>query len=57
MKINYPIVSPIDWQMLISVDQQMEQALVQAKLDFTQYEQFFQNLIKEVRRFVFDFFE
>ena len=38
----------IDWDLLTRVDQQMEEALEQSKQDFIQYDQFFQNLIKEV---------
>jgi hypothetical protein len=39
---------PIDWDVLTRVDNQMEEALKQCQQDFTQYEQLFQNIIKEV---------
>lgn len=48
LSIKYPSISTIDWDVLTRVDKQMEEALQQCQQDFIQYEQFFQNLIKEV---------
>jgi hypothetical protein len=48
LSIKYPSISAIDWDVLTRVDNQMEEALQQCKQDFIQYQQFFQNLIKEV---------
>ena len=46
--IKYPSISPIDWDVLTRIDKQMEEALKQCQQDFIQYEQIFQNMIKEV---------
>jgi hypothetical protein len=46
--MKYPSLSTIDWDVLTRVDNQMEEALQQCQQDFIQYEQFFQNIIKEV---------
>lgn len=48
LAIKYPTISTVDWDVLTRVDNQMEEALQQCQQDFTQYEQFFQNIIKEV---------
>jgi hypothetical protein len=48
LSIKYPSLSTIDWDVLTRVDNQMEEALQQCQQDFIQYEQFFQNIIKEV---------
>ncbi len=48
LSITYPSLSTIDWDILTRVDNQMEEALQQCQQDFNQYEQFFQNIIKEV---------
>ena len=49
LTVKYPSLSSIDWHVLARVDTQMEEALEQCKQDFVQYDQFFQNIIKEVR--------
>ncbi len=48
LSMKYPSLSTIDWNVLTRVDNQMEEALQQCQQDFIQYEQFFQNIIKEV---------
>ena len=48
LSIQYPSLSSIDWDVLTRVDNQMEEALQQCQQDFIQYEQFFQNMVKEV---------
>ncbi len=48
LSIKYPSLSTIDWDVLTRVDNQMEESLQQCQQDFIQYEQFFQNIIKEV---------
>ena len=48
LTVKYPSLSSIDWNVLARVDTQMEEALEQCKQDFVQYDQFFQNVIKEV---------
>ena len=48
LTVKYPSLSSIDWNVLARVDTQMEEALEQCKQDFIQYDQFFQNVIKEV---------
>ncbi|CAF4140665.1 unnamed protein product [Rotaria magnacalcarata] len=50
LSIKYPSISFIDWDLLTRVDNQMEEALKQCQQDFNQYEQFFQNIIKEIDR-------
>jgi hypothetical protein len=48
LAIKYALIESIDWNILTRVDQQMENALQQCQQDFIQYEDFFQNIIKEV---------
>ncbi len=48
LSIKYPSISAIDWDVLTRVDNQMEEALEQCQQDFIQYDQPFQNMIKEV---------
>ena len=48
LTIKLPSISSIDWEALTRVDSQMEEALKQCQQDIGQYEQFYQNLIKEV---------
>ena len=48
LTIKLPSISSIDWEALTRVDAQMEEALKQCQQDIAQYEQFHQNLIKEV---------
>jgi hypothetical protein len=49
LSIKYPSLSTIDWDVLRRVDNQMQEALEQCQRDSIQYEQVFQNTIKEVR--------
>jgi hypothetical protein len=49
LSMKYPSLSTIDWDVLTRVDNQIEEALQQCQQDFNQYEQFFQNCIKQVR--------
>jgi hypothetical protein len=42
------LILPINWEILTRVDNQMEESLEQCQQDFIQYEQLFQNIIKEV---------
>ncbi len=51
LSIKYPLISTIDWDVLTRVDNQMEEALRQCQQDFIEYEQFFENIIKEVNTF------
>ena len=48
LSIKYPLISSINWEILSRVDQQMEEGLQQCQQDFIQYEQVYQNIIKEV---------
>jgi hypothetical protein len=41
-------LSTIDWDVLTGVDNQMEEALRRCQQNFIEYEEFFQNIIKEV---------
>ncbi|CAF1375230.1 unnamed protein product, partial [Adineta steineri] len=54
---KFPLISSINWDILTNVDNQMEEALKQCQQDFTQYEQFFQNLIKEIRILQYEYTE
>ncbi|CAF1286611.1 unnamed protein product [Adineta steineri] len=54
---KFPLISSINWGILTNVDNQMEEALKQCQQDFTQYEQFFQNLIKEIRILQYEYTE
>ncbi|CAM4817775.1 unnamed protein product [Rotaria magnacalcarata] len=57
LSIKYPSISFIDWDLLTRVDNQMEEALKQCQQDFNQYEQFFQNIIKEIRVLQYEYKE
>ncbi|CAF3287852.1 unnamed protein product [Rotaria socialis] len=57
LSIKYPSISSIDWDLLTRVDNQMEEALKQCQQDFNQYEQFFQNIIKEMRVLQYEYKE
>ncbi|UJR34999.1 hypothetical protein I4U23_027775 [Adineta vaga] len=49
LTMKSPSVSSIDWQILTRVDKQMEDSLKECQQDFSQYDELFQNLIKEIR--------
>ncbi|CAF1659769.1 unnamed protein product, partial [Adineta ricciae] len=56
-KIICPSLTEIDWQMLNRVDQQIEDSLKDCRQDFDQYEELFQNMIKETRVLQYEYRE
>ncbi|CAF1006350.1 unnamed protein product [Adineta ricciae] len=56
-KIICPSLTEIDWQMLNRVDQQIEDSLKDCRQDFNQYEELFQNMIKETRVLQYEYRE
>ncbi|CAF0767913.1 unnamed protein product [Rotaria sp. Silwood1] len=57
LSIKYPSILSIDWDILTRIDNQMEETLKQCQQDFTQYELFFQNIIKEIRVLQYEYME
>ena len=55
MKTIFPMISNINWNLLTRVDQQIEDSLKHCQQDFHQYQQIFENILKEVRSFYFQF--